>query len=80
MKGLSELGEPSTHPRRSVRLSERSSQARKELVLRIGSLTTSISDGDINNCNARVRNLEVREEPTKLWDLGKQIGLACHGE
>jgi len=80
MKGLSELGEPSTHPRRSVRLSERSSQVRKELLPREGLLTTSISDGDINNCNARVCKPEIREEPGKLWDLGKQIGLACRGE
>ena len=74
------MGEPNTQPRRSVRLTERSSQARKELVPIIGSSTTSISDGDINNCNARVRNPEIREEPTKLWELEKQIGLACHGE
>ncbi|KAL9318623.1 hypothetical protein ACSQ67_015140 [Phaseolus vulgaris] len=32
MKGLHDLGEPSTHPRRSVRPSEKSSRARKELL------------------------------------------------
>ena len=80
MKGLSELGEPSIHARRSVRLSARSSQARKELMLKAGSLTSSISDMNINNCNACVRNSEIREEPTNLWNLGKQIRLACHRE
>jgi len=80
MKGLSELGEPNTHLRRSVRLSVRLSQVRKEMTPRAGSLTSSISDRDINNCNARVRNPRIREEPTNLWNLGKQIGLACRRE
>ena len=66
MKGLSELGEPSTHPRRSVRLSERSSQARNDLLPSEGFPTTSISDGDINNCNARVCIPRTREVLNKM--------------
>lgn len=66
MKGLHDLGEPSTHPRRSVRLSEKSSRARKELLTRGGSLMLSVSDGDFGNCNSRFRKTEFREEPTKL--------------
>jgi len=73
-------GEPSTHPRRSVRLSERLSQARKEMLSREGSLSVSISDGDISNCNSHFQNPKIREEATKLWDLGKQFGLACRGD
>ena len=80
MKGLHDLVESSTHLRRSVRLSEKSSQVRKGLLAREGSLSMPISDGDIRNCNSRLRNNEIREEPTKLWDQGKQIGLVCRGE
>jgi len=78
-KRLSELGEPSTLPRRSVRLSEKTSQAREILLPSEGLPTTLISDGDINNCNACVRISGSSEEPTDLWVLGKQIGLACRG-
>jgi len=80
MKGLRDLVEPSTHPRRSVRLKEKSSQARKDLFTREGSLSMPLSDGDIGNCNSRLRNNESREEPTKLWDQGKQTGLVCRRE
>jgi len=80
MKGLRDLGEPSTHSRRSVRLSEKSSQVRKNLLAREGSLSMSISDGDIGNCNSHLLNNVIREDSTKLCDLGKQIGLACRGD
>ena len=78
-KGLSELGKPSTLPRRSVRLSEKMSQAREALLLSEGLPATSISDGDINNCNARVRIPGSPEEPADLWVLRKQIRIACCG-
>jgi len=80
MKGLCDLVVPSTHPRRSVRLSEKSSQVRKNLLAKEGSLSMSISDGDIGNCNSRLRDNEIREEPPKLWDQGKQIGLVFRGD
>ncbi|KAL9328115.1 hypothetical protein ACSQ67_003118 [Phaseolus vulgaris] len=47
MKGLHDLVESSTHLRRSVRLSEKSSQVRKGLLAGEGSLSMPISDGDI---------------------------------
>jgi len=80
LKGLCDVVEPSTHPRRSVRLSEKASQARKAALVREGSLLISISDGDIGNFNYRIRKNETRENPTKLWDQGKQIGLVCRGD
>jgi len=78
-KGLWEVGEPSTHPRRLVRIRARSSQVRNSSSSKAGTLTTTISDGDINNCNSRFRDPEIMEEPTKLWELGKHMGIACRG-
>ena len=80
MKGFCDVVKPSTHPRRSVRLSEKASQARKSTLVREGSLPISISDGHIGNCNYRIRKNKTRENPTKLWDQGKQIGLVCRGD
>jgi len=80
IKGLREFVEPNSHPRRSVRLSERLSQARKNLLSSEGLPTISISDRDINNCNARVCISGNREEPANIWGLGKQIELACRRE
>jgi len=56
MKGLSELVEPSTHPRQSMRLSEKLSQVRRNMMPGEGLPSVSISDGDITNCNARMRS------------------------
>ena len=78
--GLRELVEPNSHPRRSVRLSERMSQARKNLLSSEGLPIISISDGDIVNCNTRVRILGNREEPADIWGRGKQVGLVCRKE
>jgi len=80
MKGLCDVVEPSTHPRRSVRLSEKASQARKTALVREGSLPISISDRDIGNCNYRIQKIETRENPNKLWDQGKRIGLGCRDD
>jgi len=63
-----------------VRLSERLSQARKDLLPSEDLPIISISDGDISNCNARVCISGNREELANLWGLGKQIGLACRRE
>ena len=80
MKGMRELGEPNTLPRRSVRLSARTSQVRRNLQLNDGPVVTSVSDGDINNCNTRIRSSGPSQKPADLWILGKQIGLACRRE
>jgi len=49
-KGLWEVGEPSTHPWRSVRIKTRSSQVRNSSSSKVGTLITTISNGDTNNC------------------------------
>ena len=76
-KGMWEVGEPSTHPRRLVRIRARSSQVRKSASSKAGTLSATISDGDIINCNSRLRDPDVTEEPVKLWELGKHIGIVC---
>jgi len=43
-------------------LIERLSQARNELLSRKGTLISTISDEDINNCNSRFRNPEKKGE------------------
>jgi len=80
MIGLWELGEPSTHPRRSVRISVRTSQVRDSSHSCVGTNFVAISDGDINNCNSRYRESEYMEEPSKLWEIDKHIGVACRGD
>ena len=78
-KGLWEVGEPSTHPQRSARISARSNQVRNASFLKAGTFSASISDGDIAKCNSQFRDPEIRVESVKLWDLGKQLGIACRG-
>jgi len=80
IKDLRESVEPNSHPRRSVRLSERMPQARKNLLISEGLPTISNSDGDINNCNTRTYISGNREEPANIWGLCKQVGLACRRE
>ncbi|KAL9331009.1 hypothetical protein ACSQ67_000619 [Phaseolus vulgaris] len=55
-KVLAELGVSSTQPRRSVRPSSRLPQSGIISPIIQGTSTTSISDGDIVNCNERWRN------------------------
>jgi len=80
LKALRELGDANTYPRRSVRLSEKTSQKKSDMLNREGMFSTSISDRDIYLCNARVHNPESREESDNLWVVGKRFGLACRGE
>ena len=74
MKGLGEMAEPSTLPRRSVRVWP--SQVR-DSASKAGTLSATISDGDTIICNSRFRDLDVTEEPLKLWEMGKQMGIVC---
>jgi len=76
-KGLWELRGPSTHPRRSMRISERSSRARNSPSCTFETPVATISYGDIFNCNARLCESEGVEEPTMLWEVGKHMGIAC---
>jgi len=68
------------HPSAKVlpgRIRARSSQARNSLSFKVGSPAVTITDGDINNCNAHFRDPRIMEEPTILCELGKNMGLAC---
>jgi len=80
MKALRELGDANTYPRRSVRLSEKTSRKKNVMLNSEGMFSASISDGDIFLCNARVHSPESREESDNLWVVGKRFGLACRGE
>ena len=72
-KGLGEMAEPSTLPRRSIRVWP--SQVR-DSASKAGSFSATISDGD-TICNSRFRDLDVTVEPLKLWEMGKQMGIVC---
>ena len=37
----------------------------------------SISDGDFINCNLRLCEPRNSMEASRLWEVGKQIGIAC---
>jgi len=64
-KGLFDLGEPFSHPRRSARLNKRFSQASTSSNRRDVISLASISDRDIKNWNSRLyasRNMEESSE------------------
>ena len=80
MKGLSELMEPSTHPRRSVRLSEKLAQVRRKMLSGEDLPSISISDGDISNCNAHMRALmELGRNLQIFGSLVNKSGLLVAG-
>jgi len=73
-KGLGEMEEPSSLPRRSIRAWP--AQVRYS-ASKAGTLSATTSEGDTNFCNSRFRALEVSVEPLKLWEMGKQMGIVC---
>ena len=77
---LAKLGVSSTQPRRSVRLSSRLPQSGIISPIIQGTSTTSISDGDIVNCNERWRNSELAVSPCKLWEISRKAGTICRGD
>jgi len=77
VKGLTELGESSSIPRRSARISKRQSLSESLPHLRGGKNSPSISNGDINNCNLRICDQGTGAKPFDLWDIGKLACLAC---
>ena len=79
-KGLSELGESFSCPRQSVRISARLSQIGTSSHHRDGTSSASISNGDINNCNLRFYERGNLVEPSKLWEIGMQVGITCRGD
>ena len=76
-KGLANLGEPYSHPRRSARLSCRYAQVATPASNRNYISLASISDKDINNCNSQLNHMCEIEEPPNLWEVGKKCGLFC---
>ena len=76
-RNLTELGVFNSQPRRSVRLSSRLSQAGNTSSHIQGMSSTTISDGDIANCNVRWRDSELLVEPSKLWGISRQAGITC---
>ena len=80
LKGLFELGDSISFPRRSVRLLSRHAKANSSSCGRDGMCSNSISDGRIVNCNLRSAGPSLTAEPSNLWDIGKKYGLKCRGD
>jgi len=76
-KRLFELGDFYTHPRRSVRIKSRLSKGGPHPHHREGMRTDSISDGDFINCNSHLCEPSNSMESSRLWEIGKQIGVVC---
>jgi len=79
MKASTELGNQKTYTRRSVRLSERTPNSKRDVENKEGMFATSDSDGDTNQRKDRECKNVIREEPENLWSIGEHIGLACRG-
>ncbi|XP_068466662.1 uncharacterized protein [Phaseolus vulgaris] len=77
IKGLVDLEGPKSHPRRSVRIRNKRSQNAQSFLSRQGMPTVSLSDGDIDNCNLRLRESVLSEEPIKLWEISRKVGIRC---
>jgi len=76
-KGLLELGVSNSHPRRSTRLSTKSSQAGILSQSRQGMSSVYLSAGDIDNCNQWLFVSEPVAEPSKLWEISRRVGITC---
>ena len=63
-----------------MRLTSRLSQAGASSHFRDGMCSNSISDGDFMNCNLHFCEPSNSVEPSKLWEIGKQVGLICQGD
>jgi len=79
-KGLAELGDSSSQPRRSVRINERLTQVGFPYNHKDRMPLVSISDKDISNCNTRLNASSLLAEPTKLWEIGKHVGVRWRRE
>ncbi|KAK8466456.1 hypothetical protein PHAVU_008G097350 [Phaseolus vulgaris] len=79
LKGLFELGDSISFPRRSVRLISRRAKAISSSCDRDGMCSNSVSDGGVVNCNLRFAGPSITAEPTKLWEIGKNQGLNVGG-
>ena len=77
-KGLWELGESSTVQQRKTRVGAGSIYAGSCPESRVSKKSYFLSDGDIVKCNSRCRKEKEVEEPSAVWEVGKQLGVACH--
>jgi len=77
LKGLFDLGDASSRPRRSVRIMLRQSQSEGPSYQKAGTSSNSLSDGDFLNCNLRLCEPKISVESSKLWEIGKQSGIIC---
>ena len=77
IKGLVDLEGSKSHPRRSVRISNKYPQSAFSSHSKQGMPAVSLSDGDIDNCNLRLHESELPEEPAKLWEISRKVGITC---
>jgi len=42
--------------------------------------SVSLSDGDIDNCNSRLRDTISPADPSKLWEISRRVGIFCKGD
>jgi len=76
-KGLVDLEGSKSHPRRSVRIRNKCSQNAHSSLANQGMPSISLSDGDIDNCNIRLRESELSDKPFKLWVISRKVGIRC---
>ncbi|KAL9314218.1 hypothetical protein ACSQ67_019670 [Phaseolus vulgaris] len=76
LKVSTELGNQKTYTRRSVRLSERTPNSKRDMKNERRFVFNIQFDGDTNQRKARECNNVIREEPENLWSIGERIGLA----
>jgi len=79
-KGLTELGDSCPFPRRSRRIKTRMPQAGVMAHNTDEISSSSISDKNIYMCNSRLVEPDNRAGPSKLWEVGKQVGIRCRKE
>jgi len=79
-KGLLDLGDAKSHPRRSVRISSRNKQVNNYSLSRHGLTSVSLSDGDIDNCNTRLGDAVSPVASAKLWEISRRVGITCQGD
>jgi len=77
IKGLVDLEGSMSHPRRSVRIRNKCPQSAFSSHSRQGMPAVSLSDGDIDNCNLRLRESDSPEEPVKLREISRRVGIRC---
>ena len=79
-KGLTELGDSCYLPRRSGRIKARLPLAEALVLNKDEGSVSSISDTNIICCNVRLAEPVNMVEPSKLWEVGKLVGIRCRGD